>query len=162
MSWLYRYQMCHPPASTNNLTRNLFLLFNRFHNTRHKIFHYQIAHWPMTMSIWPVSKYVQFPIQFKLLSNPGLTNFTKLKSDFVLRKLPPRRDLAIVDFMNRSEDIDKDYNKSFAFWLIIVITLCSTVVSSPLIFLFIWWKCIKNIISVMYCWGRRHQMTILP
>ena len=62
----------------------------------------------------------------------------KTKSVFVLSKWLPINDFPIVISMQTLDAIDKEYSKLFPLWLMIVITICSTLVGSPLIFLCIW------------------------
>ena len=49
-------------------------------------------------------------LDFKLMSNLGLANL-KMKSDFVLSKVPPIKDAPIVHFMDALEEMDNRYNK---------------------------------------------------
>ena len=49
---------------------------------------------------------------FKLRSDFKLTNIAKVKSNFILHKLPPVTDVSIVNFMEKLDKIDNEYNKS--------------------------------------------------
>ena len=60
-----------------------------------------------------------------------------MKSEFFLSKLPPITDVPIVNFMTTLEEIDNEYNKTFPLWLTIIITVGSTLVAVPLVFLLI-------------------------
>ena len=75
---------------------------------------------------------------FKVMFDFKLTILTKTESDYILSKMPQITDVQIVCFMCKLDEIDNAYNKSFLLWLIIVITICSILVASFLIFLCIW------------------------
>ena len=74
------------------------------------------------------------------MSDFKLTNITKVKSNYP----PPITDVTIVTFMQKLDEIDNECNRSFPLWLIIVITIYSALVASPLELVCIWWKCNKE------------------
>ena len=57
------------------------------------------------------------------MSDFGIHNLTKTKPTFVLKNLSPITDVHFVSFISTVVKIDSEYNKTFAHWLITVISL---------------------------------------
>ena len=68
------------------------------------------------------------------MSDFGLTNIKRGRPYFILSKLLPIIDVSIVTFMQKLDETDNRYNKSFPLWLIIVIIIGAKLVASPQIF----------------------------
>ena len=99
------------------------------------------------------------PLNFKLKSRFWLTNLNKMKCDCILGKLSPITYVPIVDFMQslqKTPQNNSEYNKTSPLWLIIVITVCSILVVSPLIFMFVSLRCAK-LYSQCAAWYRKRK-----
>ena len=80
-----------------------------------------------------------------------------MKSDFVLKRLPPITDVPIVEFMKTLNNIYSEYNNTFLLWLTIVIVICSVIVASFLIYLLICLKYVKIAVSFLHSVERGNQ-----
>ena len=72
-----------------------------------------------------------------------MSHFKPIKSQFIISKLPPIKNVPIIHVLDQLEETDNKYNKPYPLWLITIITISSKLVASPVILLNIWWKCAR-------------------
>ena len=66
------------------------------------------------------------------MSESKFTVITKVIPDPILSKLPTITDAPIISIMEKLDEINNTYSKSFPHWLIIIITVSSTLVANPI------------------------------
>ena len=97
------------PYSYINLPRRMFPLYLKFHNTSHKFLYFQHASLSMEIPVSFLPQHVHSNFQLEVNVRIQTHNSNKDKFKYILLA---NYHLSIVDFMNKLDEIDNEYNKA--------------------------------------------------